>query len=325
MPSYLYDLKTVRVSKDGRIFIGRGNGTTNSPIVEANPADLNADWTPVFTGGELDETTGIVWAGAEEQARMVSSFDVEGEGANLKLWVLGNQYSVGGFNYTDYACHTYNLGTASAWTGAASSVFTPLTGQYTIASKPVNVVSDQKGGLWYVQYRSAPKEVEPALKHYNAAGVEDYSDTKTPLAMGAMAISDDGETFALPTAANKVTIYTTDYAPNPLGKIFLNSLGTFSIEEGSVSAMAFDYAGNLYVASDATKTVCRYTVPRENKTVVTPGQKTLVVGSNDLIDAIESVDSNTTGSQKIFNLQGVQLNKAQKGVNIINGRKVMVK
>ena len=140
-----------------------------------------------------------------------------------------------------------------------------------------------------------------------------------------MAISDDGETFALPTAANKVTIYTTDYAPNPLGKIFLNSLGTFSIEEASVSAMAFDYAGNLYVASDATETVSRYTVPRENKTVVTPGQKTLVVGSNDLIDAIESVDSNTTGSQKIFNLQGVQLNKAQKGVNIINGRKVMVK
>ena len=122
-----------------------------------------------------------------------------------------------------------------------------------------------------------------------------------------------------------MTIYTTDYAPNPLGKIFLNSLGTFSIEEASVSAMAFDYAGNLYVASDATETVSRYTVPRENKTVVTPGQKTLVVGSNDLIDAIESVDSNTTGSQKIFNLQGVQLNKAQKGVNIINGRKVMVK
>ena len=324
-PGYKYDLKSVRVSKDGRIFIGRGNGTTNSPIVEANAADLNADFTPVFTGGQLDETTGIVWAGDQEQARMVTSFDVEGAGADLKLWVLGNQYSDGGFNYTDYACHTYNLGTASAWTGAASSVFTPLTGQYTIASKPVNVVSDQKGGLWYVQYRSTPSEAQPALKHYNADGVEDYSDIKTPLAKGAMAISDDGETFALPTAANKVTIYTTDYAPNPLGKIFLNSLGTFSIEEASVSAMAFDYAGNLYVASDATETVSRYTVPRENKTVVTPGQKTLVVGSNDLIDAIESVDSNTTGSQKIFNLQGVQLNKAQKGVNIINGRKVMVK
>lgn len=325
MPSYLYDLKTVRVSKDGRIFIGRGNGTTNSPIVEANPADLNADWTPVFTGGELDETTGIVWAGAEEQARMVTSFDVEGEGANLKLWVLGNQYSVGGFNYTDYACNTYNLGTASAWTGAASSVFAPLTGQYTIASKPVNVVSDQKGGLWYVQYRSTPSELQPALKHYNADGVEDYSDVKTPMAKAGMAISADGETIVVPTADNKVTIYTTDYAPNPLGKIFLNSLGSFTIEEKSVSAMAFDYAGNLYVASDDTKAVSRYTMPRENKTVVTPGQKTLVVGKDDLIDAIESVDMNATGDQKIFNLQGVQLNKAQKGVNIINGRKVMVK
>ena len=68
--------------------------------------------------------------------------------------------------------------------------------------------------------------------------------------------------------------------------------------------------------------------------MVTPGQKTLVVGSNDLIDAIESVDSNTTGSQKIFNLQGVQTRTLQKGINIVkktdgNGRvkvsKVMVK
>ena len=69
----------------------------------------------------------------------------------------------------------------------------------------------------------------------------------------------------------------------------------------------------------------RFSNAIDNAKKAVPGQKTLVVGSNDLIDAIESVDSNTTGSQKIFNLQGVQLNKAQKGVNIINGRKVMVK
>ncbi len=322
-PGNEYDFKTVRVSKDGRVFVGRGNGLTNSPIMEVNPADLNASWTPVFTGGELDAATGVVWAGGQEQARMVSSFDVEGEGENLKLWVLGNQYSNGGYNCGDYACHTYNLGTASAWTGAASSVFAPLTGVYTIAPKAVNVVSDQKGGLWYIQHRSAPTETVPALKHYNAEGVEDYSDISTPFAQGGMAISADGETFALPTASNKITIYTTDYAPNLLGKIFFNQVGTFTVEETSVSAMAFDYAGNLYVASAGTESVSRYTVPRDNKVVVTPAAQTVVVGNPTGIDSVDSEGGNGNGA--IYNVAGQRLQKAHRGVNIIDGKKVMVK
>ena len=320
--NYVYDLKSVRVSKDGRVFVGRGNGQTNSPIVEVNASDLNADWTPVFTGGELDEATGIVWAGETEQARMVSSFDTEGEGSSLKLWVLGNQYSDDGFNYTDYACHTYNLGTASAWTGGASSVFAPLTGQYTIASKPVNVVSDQKGGVWYIQWRGTPSELQPALKHYNAEGVEDYSDVSTVLKKGGMAISADGETFALPTAAGKVTVYTTDYAPNPLGKIFLNQVGTYTVKESSVTAMAFDYAGNLYVASDDTESISLYTLPRTNKVVVTPAAKSIKIGD---LTGVESVKTSENGKGAIYNVAGQRLDKVQKGVNIVNGRKVMVK
>ena len=317
-----YDFKTVRVSKDGRVFVGRGNGLTNSPIVEVNPADLNANWTPVFTGGELDEATGIVYAGDSEQARMVSSFDVEGEGANLKLWVLGNQRSTGGYNLTDYACHTYNLGTATTWTGAASSVFEPLTSVYTIAPKAVNVVSDQKGGLWYIQHRGTPSEAMPALKHYNADGVEDYSDITTSYAQGGMAITADGETFALPTASNQITIYTTDYAPNVLGKIFLNQVAKISVKESSVAAMAFDYAGNLYVASAGTESVSRYTVPRDNKVVVTPAAQTIQLGDPTGIDSVDNADS---ASSAIYNVAGQRLLKAEKGVNIINGRKVMVK
>lgn len=318
-----YDFKTVRVSKDGRVFVGRGNGLTNSPIVEVNPADLNADWTPVFTGGELDEATGIVYVGEKEQARMVSSFDVEGEGQNLKLWVLGNQHSNGQFNLTDYACHTYDLGTATTWTGPASSVFAPLTGTYTIAPMAVNVVSDQKGGLWYIQHRDTPSEAVPALKHFNAQGVEDYSDITTSFAQGGMAITADGETFALPTASNQVTIYTTDYAPNVLGKIFLNQVAKISVKESSVAAMAFDYAGNLYVASAGTESVTRYTVPRDNKVTVTPAAQTIQIGDPTGINSVENGDGKASGA--IYNVAGQRLGKAQKGVNIINGRKVMVK
>ena len=137
-----------------------------------------------------------------------------------------------------------------------------------------------------------------------------------------MAMSPDGETFALPLKDHKVIIYTTDYAPNPLGKIFLHQVGTFTIEEDYATAMAFDYAGNLNVASESTETVTRYTVPRANKVAVTPAAATIQVGDATGIDAVES-EGNADAA--IYNVAGQRLPKTQKGVNIVNGRKVMVK
>ena len=325
MPSYMYDLKTVRVSNDGRLFIGRANGTTNSPIVEANPADLNADWTPVFTGGELDEATGITYVVDEEQSRMVTSFGTEGAGESLKLWVLGGQYSSGGFNYTDYACHTYNLGTASSWSAPVSSVFEPLTGRYTIASGPVNIVPDQQGGVWYIQYRATPKEEQPALKHYNAEGVEDYSDIKTAMPNGGMAVSADGQIVAFPTAAGKVAVYETNYAPMANGKIWLEPIATVSTKETNVTALAFDYAGNLYATSNASESFSRYTIPYADKVVVTPATRTIVIGTEDDPDAINSVVAEGENGSAIYNMAGQRVSKAQRGVFIMNGKKVSVK
>ncbi|MGM9678347.1 MAG: hypothetical protein ACI3X7_00995 [Bacteroidaceae bacterium] len=325
MPSYMYDLKSVRVSNDGRLFIGRANGTTNSPIVEANPADLNADWTPVFTGGELDEATGITYVGDEEQSRMVVSFGTEGAGENLKLWVLGGQYSGGGFNFTDYACHTYNLGTASSWSAPASSVFEPLTGRYTIASGPVNIVPDQQGGVWYIQYRANPSEAQPALKHYNAEGEEDYSDIKTALPNAGMAVSADGLRIAFPTASGKVAVYETNYAPMANGKIWLEAIATVATKETNVTALAFDYAGNLYATSNASETFSRYTIPYADKVVVTPATRTIVIGTEDDPDAINSIEAEGENGSAIYNMAGQRVSKAQRGVFIQNGKKVAVK
>ena len=86
--------------------------------------------------------------------------------------------------------------------------------------------------------------------------------------------------------------------------------------------MAFDYAGNLYVASESTETVTRYTVPRANKVAVTPAAATIQVGDATGIDTVES-EGNADAA--IYNVAGQRLPKTQKGVNIINGKKVMVK
>ena len=55
------------------------------------------------------------------------------------------------------------------------------------------------------------------------------------------------------------------------GKIWLESKKTINVGESRITALAFDYADNLYVASASTETFSRYTIPTDNKVVVTPG------------------------------------------------------
>ena len=323
---YKFDLKNVRVSKDGRLFIARASGNSTSSVWEADPADLNMPWTPIFTGGELDEATGIVTVGGVEQNRPAVALAVEGEGENLKLTVLGAQRSDGAQNFSDYKCFTYNLGTATSWTGAPSSVYEPLTGKFTIAPAHVGIVADNRGGLWYEQYPSTVSEETPALKHFDATGKEDFSDVTTSTRGEAIAISDDGSIVAIPMGANKVVIYETNYAPMADGNIFLNPKYNFSVSESQITGMAFDYANNLYITSSASKTLNRYAIPSftDNKRV-TPAAEGFTVGteSGDP-DAIENVNVNVSNSA-IYNIAGQRVSKAQKGIYIQDGKKTLVK
>ena len=322
---YQFDLKNVRVSKDGRLFIARASGNSTSSVWEADPADLNKPWTPVFTGGELDAATGIVTVGGEEQNRPAVALAVEGEGENLKLTVLGAQRSDGEYNYSDYKCFTYNLGTATSWTTAPSSVFEPLTGQYTIAPGHVGIVADERGGLWYEQYRANPSATEPSIKHFTADGGENFSDISTATYGEAIATTNDGSILAIPMGNGKVVIYETTYVPMANGKIFLEAKYNFNVAETQITGMAFDYANNLYITSSASKTLNRYAIPSftDNKSV-TPAREGFVVGSESGDpDAIENVNVNVNGnSGAIYNIAGQRVSKAQKGIYIVDGKKV---
>ena len=317
------DYKTVRVSEDGRLFVGRMSGKTNSPIYELNPSNLDEPWTPVFTG-TVNKENGITYAGEEEQARMSVSFDVAGKGENLLLMNLGIARSDGGFNYTDYSADIYALGTAKQWTGAPTMNFAPLTGQYTIAPLPVSVLSDHRGGVWYVQYRSNPSALQPALKHYNAQGEEDYSDISTNLNGAGSAISHDGTLIAV-SQNDRILVFTTDYQVMPNGLINMVPVAAFQHKESSVNSLAFDFAGNLMVGASGSETITRYVVPSQTDNVtVTPASSRCAFKVGEVLTGIEQI-ATEQGDQKVYNLQGIRLNKAEKGINIINGKKVMVK
>ena len=269
--TYQYDLKDLRFTADGRLFVARASGTSNSSVWEINPENLDEPWKPVFTGGELDEATGITYVGDDEQNRMALSLAFEGKGKDLKMYVLGGQRSNGEYNTTDYNCSIYNLGTATEWTGVPSAYFEPLDGVYTYAPSQVGIHEDGQGGLWFIQGVSSPSAELPALKHFDAEGNEDYSNISKNIAGGRMAVTSDGQYIALPNGSGQIVIYETNYVPMENGKIFLNPKHNISVLESSLASFAFDYANNLYVASGGTETFSHYTIPGMNKVVVTPG------------------------------------------------------
>ena len=274
------DLKDLRFTKDGRLFVARQSGTSNSSVWEINPDDLNEPWTPVFTGGELDEATGITYVGDEEQNRMAVSIAVEGEGEDLKLYVLGGQRSNGENNTTDYNCAIYNLGVSKQYNFAApSAYFAPLDGVYAYTPGYTGIHEDGRGGLWFISNQHSADH--PALKHFTAEGGEDFSDISTSTNGGRIATTADGQYLAIPMGSGKIVLYQTNYVPMANGMIFLSPKMTVNVSESSITSLAFDYAGNLYVASGGTETFSRYALPFENKLVVTPGNAIGTGGDGD--------------------------------------------
>ena len=264
-----FDLKDVRFTKDGRLFVARASGLSNSSVWEINPEDLNEPWKPVFTGGELDEATGITYVGDVEQNRSAIGLAFDGAGEDLKMYVLGGQRSNGEHNATDYNCAIYNLGTATEWTEAPTGYVAGLDGVYTYAPGYVGIKEDGQGGLWFIQNQHS--EEYPAIKHFDAEGNEDYSDITTSTSSGHIAVTPNGDYLAIPQGSGKIVLFETNYVPMANGKIFLNPKQTINVSESSITSLAFDYAGNLYVASGGTETLSRYAIPSENKLVVTPG------------------------------------------------------
>ena len=269
--NYKFDLKDLRFTEDGRLFVARASGLNNSSVWEINPDNLDQPWKPVFTGGELDEETGITYVGDEEQNRMALSLAFEGKGEDLKMYVLGAQRSNGEYNFTDYNCSVYNLGTAKEWAGAPSANFEALDGVFTKSPVDVGIHEDGQGGLWFIQRRSDASAEIPAIKHFNAEGQEDYSDISSTTVGDRIAVTTNGNYLAIPKSNGTVVLYETNYVPMENGKIWLEPKNTINVGESRITALAFDYADNLYVASASTETFSRYTIPGMSKVVVTPG------------------------------------------------------
>lgn len=163
----------LRISKDGRIFITTQDDHATS-LYEVSEDLLT--WTPIFTGsynqrGEIIDANGNYITGIN------CGLELKGEGADLEIIMLnGNQDSYTSFSGKDYVVASYKIGTATAWTGAATTADS-LSHFIGEAAVPVmgnaGIACDDNGGFWF---HSARSDMIPqrGLCHVSAAGAVDF-------------------------------------------------------------------------------------------------------------------------------------------------------
>ena len=266
------DPRKVRVAEDGRVFLTRQAITGVSPLVEVNPADLNANFTDVFVGFTHDaETYELKTADGKFMASPNIAFDVKGEGENLKVFMLSTTKKGIAYNPRGNFAKEYNLGTATTWSAEPSATIDALDTltHYTVNYLGASVEYDNEGGIWYSQYRGTPKESEPTLVHVNAQGVEDYKDYTFVSRSSAIRFNKDYSLLAIAgNGAKKCTIFKVEKDAD--GKPVLKQQYEFAVNGNNVNDMAWDYANNLYIVNSSSELLYMFAMPRESAVVTTP-------------------------------------------------------
>lgn len=220
-------------------------------------------------------------------------FDVRGSGKDLKLLMLaGCKQAIVHSTPAHFYCDEYDLGEAKMWnTPPSRRIFAGHSNGIAIVNAyGVQVQYDKSGNVWMCQHRAGTTEttlarVNRALsstKVYNVnEGQVDYSESDhTYRRCGAIRFNEDFTQVAIasnanPTAGNNqgggFTVYPVDQST---GLPIWNSgtqVNTNSKTGYSLMDFAWDYAGNLYIAADAStngERIAVYAMPHAADRVV---------------------------------------------------------
>lgn len=337
-----FSLKKVKISKDGRIFVGGLDVKNGAPIWEVNPDNL-AEWTPFFQGEKSKlEDTGYDCNLYDEDGNFVvgysAAFDVYGEGEDLKLTNLScTRGQV--FAYGAYKMYEYPIGTATSWSAAADEMdeVMPLSTQYTISAQSVSICYDPNGNIWYSQYRGEPSAAQPTLKHAskNEDGEweEDYSviaeDDFKYNRGGGIACSPDGKQIAFSKGDYILSINDVEYdefgTPTLTEVQRINTTGIRGYND-----IAWDYAGNLYACDNGLETL--YCIqPVRSATAAGAPKRAATDDPNEVvtplrpefdfivptITGVSDMTAKTVTAVEYVNVNGQVSNRPFDGVNVV--------
>ena len=263
------------VTSGGRVFIGRFE-PNYAPIVEVNPADLDADFTEVLAAG-----------------KRVTSIDARGRGEKLQLIMLD----------TDYSITEYDLGNEKS---IAAATRTFHKGNLSIVRNDASIAYDSEGGIWLNQHRGTATATCPTIAHISAKNGFDYNNIDGGVAHNntnnsGIAISPDGKQLAVVGAGTqKLTIYNISKTD---GQISLTKAHTISTAGSNHTALSWDYAGNLYVANRSAETIQFYAMPYSG-TVSTPCASKYAFELEEIVANVYTLTTNVVGEGTIEGNEG---------------------
>ncbi len=271
VPSYGSDLCRVRVAEDGRIFVTRCNQAGNyiSYVKDAETLIKTNKFNSLLSGGSIDATTyeyklsnGTFLAGGN------LGFDIKGSGENLKLLALSINNKQWAFtSCSGSVVNEYNLGTATKLPTP-----TTITGvsNYTISPQATNVTYDNRGGVWYCQYRTTPSATQPCLIYVDATGTQKIFEGAGGAVRGGGGIrfNPDFSQIAIATSKTTFDIYNITYAEDNTPKLE----GVYKVTHGigtNVYDLAWDLANNIYICGNSGEHLKGFSIPRANNDFTT--------------------------------------------------------
>ena len=282
------DFRKVRVAEDGRIFVTRQNDSGNYLLEVPDPAALqqnNASFSNVFTGGSLNTSTYAYENGSTFIAAPNIGFDVKGSDDNLTIAMLSGQAAL--FSNTATSAtrvDQYALGSNANWSSAAAPV-SALSGKYTVNYSGTNLCYDNRGGLWYCQYRDAPSTSQPALVYINSQGAQKYLDVTTVRGGGGIRFNHDYTQIAIASSISTFSIYDITYASDNTPTLTERIRITHGMGK-NINDIAWDRANNIYAVSNNGEILKAFSIPRTNNAFATQAASqydfTIEVPENDL-------------------------------------------
>ncbi len=317
--THAYAPYRIRISKDGRIFVSMQDDRM-SPLYEVS-ADLQT-WTPIFSNALTDGVA--LDADGNYITGINCGLDVRGEGEDLEIIMLNcNTNAFSSYSGNDFMIATYKLGTATSWSGAATTADTlsAVVGSEVVpVAANCGIAYDETEGYWYIGNRAAAI-AQRALVHVDAAGVADWALSENDSVLfslngnglngGGNARLQDGmliigtgqrvggtghmQIFDVNHAAGSAPVLTKKYEMDLIG--ISRNLNDFAI----------DYGHNLYTIGNSNEKIVPVALPYDGM-VETPVAAEILVEALDNINGDAKVQKVIENGQVVIIKNGVRYN-----------------
>ncbi len=264
--------RKIRIADDGRIFMTTQSSTV-APLYELPSVEdmvyHDAAFTQV-TGGPI-ETGTWTWTttGGEFLSAPNVGLAVKGSGKDLVVTLLGGTSTlIASGSHAGTTCHNYAIGESKLWGDRSPEAVSALDGKYLSNYTNANINYDNRGGLWFSQYRGAPQDNDPTLVYIDANGVEKYKNTSIVCGGGGFRFSPDYSQVVMSSSTSTFSIYditwSADGVPTLTERVRIShSMGT------NVNDYAWDHAHNLYAVGNSGEWLKGFSVPRSDNSFTT--------------------------------------------------------